>query len=79
MNVNAKNRKTVSVAPKVVAKPAEPVEVSAFADVIEEKKPETDDERYRRILAEAQASVARSEGVLKECEKTNHLTKGAIQ
>ena len=47
--------------------------------IAEESKPETNDERLQRILAEAQASVAKSEAVLKKCEKEGAETQNALK
>ena len=50
-----------------------------FLAIAEEQKPETDDQRLQRILAEAKASVAKSEEVLKKCENESAQTENALR
>ena len=66
-SVNTRSLKAAPPAPKPIV-----------PEIVEEAKTETDDERYRRILAEAKASMARSDAVLIECEKTKAITQSAI-
>ena len=45
----------------------------------QEKKPETEDERLMRILAESQASTAKAEKVLQKCGEQGEETKNALE